>query len=86
MTTDAEIEDTLLRLAGAQGVAKSICPSDVARTIEPRDGAWQPLLSRVRGIAIRLAGAGQIDILRKGKPVPGDDVRGVIRLRLKGSR
>ena len=39
-------------------------------------------MSAVRRVAVRLAQAGRIEILRKGKPVDGVDVRGVIRLRL----
>jgi hypothetical protein len=33
--------------------------------------------------AAQLAQAGRIDILRKGKPIPPQDMRGVIRLRLR---
>jgi hypothetical protein len=36
----------------------------------------------VRQAAIRLAQAGRIEILRKGKPVDPAGVRGVIRLRI----
>jgi hypothetical protein len=35
----------------------------------------------VRRAAAQLAQGGRIEILRKGKPVPPDDMRGVIRLR-----
>jgi hypothetical protein len=79
MRPEAEIAATILRLVEAQGTGKSICPSDVARTLDP---AWQRLMTPVRRAAIGLAVAGRIDILRKGKPVDPVDVRGVIRLRL----
>jgi hypothetical protein len=80
------IKASILDLAAARGPAKSICPSEVARILsgplEP--GQWQSLLTPVRQAAISLAKAGRIDILRKGRPVPPEEVRGVIRLRIKG--
>ena len=42
---------------------------------------WE--LSAVRRAAARLAEAGRIEILRKGKPVPPAEMRGVIRLRIR---
>ncbi len=80
------IEATILDLVAARGIEKSICPSEVARALRPgpqQDG-WQSLMTPVRQAAIRLARAGRIDILRKGRPVAPEDVRGVIRLRSKG--
>ncbi len=44
--------------------------------------AWHRHLSAVRRAAVRLAGLGQVEILRKGKPVAAEAARGVIRLRL----
>ncbi len=75
----ARIEAEILRQTAERGAEKSICPSEVARALDPD---WRTLMTAVRRAAIRLAQAGRIDILRKGKPVPPDDVRGVIRLRL----
>lgn len=80
---DAWIEATILRLAAERGGGKSISPEDAARTLaaEAGDPAWQSLLTPVRRAAMRLAGAGRIDILRKGRAVPPAEARGVIRLR-----
>lgn len=86
MTSNDPIEDSILALTAARGPDKSICPSEVARALRPgteQDG-WQPLMAPVRQAAIRLAQAGRIDILRKGRPVPPGEVRGVIRLRVRG--
>ncbi len=58
---------------------KSICPSEVARGLEPMN--WRPLMGAVRQAAARLSTAGAIDILRKGKPIAPEAMRGVIRLR-----
>ncbi len=75
------IEATLLGLVDARGPEKSICPSEVARALAPE---WQSLMGAVRRVAVRLAQAGRIEILRKGKPVDPAGVRGVIRLRVAG--
>ncbi len=74
------IEAAILRLAEARGPDRSICPSEVARDLEPD---WQRLMTAVRRAAVRLAQAGRIDILRKGRAVPPDGVKGVIRLRIR---
>lgn len=75
------IEETMLRFAGERGVAKSFCPSEVARALggDHPDG-WGPLMQPVRRVAVRLALEGRITILRKGKPVDPNDFRGVYRL------
>ena len=75
----AAIEAAILALATERGPSKSICPSEVARALRPD---WQPLLAEVRRAACRMAAAGQIDILRKGRAVAPVEVKGVIRLRL----
>lgn len=58
---------------------KSICPSEVARGLEPEN--WRPLMGAVRQAAARLCTAGAIDILRKGKPIAPEALHGVVRLR-----
>jgi hypothetical protein len=75
-----EIEARILRLTAARGLDKSICPSEVAREM---GDPWQRHMTLVRQAAVRLARAGKIEVLRKGKPVADlDEVRGVIRLRI----
>jgi hypothetical protein len=79
------IEAEILRQTEARGPDKSICPSEVARALAQggaTDG-WQRFLTAVRRAAIRLADAGRIDILRKGKPIDPAETRGVIRLRIR---
>lgn len=71
----------ILRQTTARGPEKSVCPSEVARALAPGE-AWRGLMGPVRRAAIALAEAGRIEILRKGKPVPPEAVRGVIRLRV----
>lgn len=78
---DAAIEDTMLELVAARGAQKTVCPSEVARALGgPHPDGWGPLMQPVRRVAVRLAHAGRVAILRKGKPVDPDDFRGVYRL------
>jgi hypothetical protein len=83
--TATALEAEILRQVAARGATGSICPTEVARAAAPGDGAeWRGKLSAVRRAAIRLARAGRIDILRKGRPVdPDAEIRGVIRLRAR---
>jgi len=77
----ARIESEILQQVTARGPDVSICPSEVARALDPV--AWRPLLTPVRRAATRLAQTGRIEILRKGRPVdPNAEIKGVIRLRL----
>ena len=73
-------ETAILELLAQRDAGKSICPSEAARVLgEP----WRGHLHAVKQAALRLARAGQIDILRKGRRVEDlDAVRGVIRLRM----
>jgi hypothetical protein len=73
-------DEAILTLAAAKGVASSISPEEAARAVDPEN--WRRRMGDVRSAAIRLAKAGRIAILRKGKPVDPDDFKGVIRLRI----
>jgi len=82
---EARITAEILRQAAQAGPRKTICPSEVAQALAP---VWRSLLTSVRRAAQRLAAEERIDILRKGKPVPLEQVKsgpvkGVIRLRLR---
>jgi hypothetical protein len=80
--SEPAIREAILAQTAARGAEKSICPSEVARALEPED--WQKLMPRIRREAAVLAREGRIDILRKGKPVdPEAEIRGVIRLRVR---
>jgi len=83
MTSTDPAEQAILGLLTSGG-AKSISPSDAARLLSgnPDNDSWRRNLSPIRLAALRLARAGRIDILRKGRPITPDDARGVIRLRL----
>lgn len=75
------IEACMLHLITERGEGKSICPSEVARSLGgDHPDAWGPLMQPVRRVAVKLAHEGRMLILRKGKPVDPADFRGVYRL------
>lgn len=74
------VDDAILSLAAERGARSSICPSEAARAMDAED--WRKHMGEVRGAAVRLAKAGRIVILRKGKPVDPENFKGVIRLRI----
>jgi hypothetical protein len=87
--SNSDLSAEILRRATEAGTGKSICPSEVARAMAPaaanpgEEAPWRGLMTRVRKAALALQEEGRIDILRKGKPVPAEEVRGVIRLRIR---
>lgn len=89
-TSAAPLEEFLI--AHLQGCAPgSADPVAVARAFQAahRPGeadpeAWRRHLSAVKRAALRLAEAGRVEILRKGKVVAPEEARGVIRLRIAG--
>lgn len=78
LAQQAIIEHEIIKQVNARGEGKSICPSEVARALEPEN--WRPLLKKVRVVAARLALAGQISITKKGQPVDPLNFKGVVRL------
>jgi hypothetical protein len=80
----------ILESLAALPADKSISLMDAARAVaetrrKPGDGAelWRRYKQAVRQQAIHLARQGRIDIIRKGVAVDPNDVKGVVRLRLK---
>lgn len=86
MTIDPA-EQIILDVLAARGPQKSICPTDAARALagNPPDESWRRSLAPVKLAAQRLARAGKIEVLRKGKPIDPEVLHGVIRLRLPAS-
>lgn len=76
------IAETILRFVAERGAGKTVCPSEVARELGgPHPENWSPLMQPVRRVAVRMTKAGEVAILRKGKPVEDpDDFRGIYRL------
>ena len=74
------IEASIFEKLSRRDAGKSICPSEVAKDLEPE--RWQRMMPRVRAIAVGLAREGRLVITKKGKPVDPDAFKGVIRLKL----
>jgi len=72
------IEDAIFKALDAAKPGGSIDPSEAARILDPEK--WQRKFKSIRAEAVRLAKAGRLVILRKGKPVDPDDFKGVYRL------
>mmetsp|Transcript_10823 Transcript_10823/g.18303 ORF Transcript_10823/g.18303 Transcript_10823/m.18303 type:complete len:87 (+) Transcript_10823:208-468(+) len=68
-----------------RGVDKTICPSEVARTVGTSE-TWRDLMDLVRDVGCELAREGYIHVTQKGKIVEDpQQVRGPIRYRLVAS-
>lgn len=74
------IEDAIFQALAAAPAGKSIDPADIAKELQPE--RWQRLLPQVRAVAVGLARAGRIVILRHNKPADPDTFKGVWRIRL----
>ena len=77
------VEDAIFDLLAKTPAGKSVSPEDVARAVDPE--GWRRLLPRVRAIAVGLARAERLVILRHNKPADPGDFRGVWRMRLPGT-
>lgn len=73
------IEDTIFGLLSQLAPSQSLDPNRVAKDIDPED--WRRLLGQVKATCIGLSRKGQIEILRKGKPVPAEGLKGLYRIR-----
>lgn len=76
------VEAAILDLATKRGAKKTLCPSEVARALDPD---WRPLLPEVRAAAKRLQAAGRIQATQGGAPVDPVAATGPIRLGLAPS-
>ncbi len=74
------IEAAIFNKLADRDPGKSICPSEVARELQPEQ--WQRMMPKVRGVALGLMRQGRLTITKKGKAVDPNALKGVIRLRL----
>ena len=80
------VEDALFELLEGLPTGKSVTPEQVARAANPVARAanpenWRRVLAQVKGVAVGLARQGRVVILRKGKPVNPEGLKGVYRLK-----
>jgi hypothetical protein len=84
---DLPNQDTLraeiLRMARERDIGKTVCPSEVARSLGGSDEkVWRLLMQPIRRAAITLSDEGRVVIKRKGRPVAPADLKGIYRLSL----
>ena len=72
------MRDAILDLALRRGRERSLCPSEIAKMLEPED--WRALMPEVRKVA---AGMPEIIATQAGREVDPLTARGPIRLRLR---
>ena len=80
MSSPKAIEDAIFTLLSQRNAGKTICPSEVARKLAPKE--WKSLMQPVREAAARLALEGRLVATQKGKKVDALSARGPIRLKL----
>jgi len=79
--SDARVTQAILALLSSRAPDATICPSEVARALEP--SGWRSLMSRVRAAARELARAGVLEIRQGGVRInPNGEFHGPIRLAL----
>lgn len=76
----AEVEAAIFDLLGKVAPGKSVSPEDVACAVDA--AGWRRELGKVRPVAVGLARAGRLVILRHNKPADPDEFKGVWRMRL----
>jgi Protein of unknown function (DUF3253) len=79
--TDKKIAEEIISLLLRRDFGKTICPSEVARSLYPDN--WRDEMEHVRTVARELVKSGKIVITQGGQIMDPDLVKGAIRLRLK---
>ena len=81
MHHDDEIAEVIITLLQSRAEHATICPSEVARALQPVH--WRPLMPQIRAVAATLAGAGQVELRQRGKVIPPfSRIRGALRIAL----
>lgn len=80
--SDDVIASCVLRLLEQRSATASICPSEVARSLEQNEAQWRALMPEVRRVAAALAAAQVIDMTQGDARIdPDSKPEGPIRLR-----
>ena len=77
-----QIASDILTFCQRRAPDKSICPSEVARSVAVSEENWRALMPTVRALARDLARQGQVVVLHGGKSVDEVASKGSIRLAL----
>jgi hypothetical protein len=76
---DRELEGAIEELLATRRRGATICPSEAARLVRPRN--WRGIVERTRCAARRMCARGDFEMLQSGRPVDPSTARGPIRLR-----
>lgn len=76
----AQIRREILAQVRQRGLHKTICPSEVARSLSPHH--WRDLMPQVRDVGISLAEAALIHVTQRGQIVDPKTAKGPIRYRV----
>ncbi len=72
-----------IREIGKHGKESSIDPGTIARQLVGSDpDTWGKVMKPLRPLLVQMAKDGEIEFLRKGKPIAPEELRGVYRLRV----
>lgn len=74
------ISQTILTMATERGADKTVCPSEIARELFPKN--WRKHMQEVRDAAITLQKDGKVIITQKGLQVDVDSIKGPIRIKI----
>ena len=77
--SEQQIRERLLQLVRDRGPEKTICPSEVARSLSADD--WRSLMPQVLAVGLDLADSGAIVVTQKGQIVDPQTAKGPIRYR-----
>ncbi|MFQ3615945.1 MAG: DUF3253 domain-containing protein [Cyanobacteriota bacterium] len=78
------IRECILKQVQQRGPDKSICPSEVARSLGGE--TWRSLMPLVREVGADLAQSGAIVVTQKGIPVDPQTAKGPIRFKQAGDQ
>lgn len=72
------VASTIRKLLQTRGAGKTICPSEVARAIDPE--RFRALMPSVRAVVAKLVAANELVVTQKGKVVDLAIARGPVRV------
>ncbi|MEM6470032.1 MAG: DUF3253 domain-containing protein [Planctomycetota bacterium] len=75
---ETQIRRVIIELCDARGSEKTICPSEVARSID--EEGWRSLMPVVRRVASQLVNRGLVIATQKGELIDIESAKGPIRL------
>jgi hypothetical protein len=76
MVSDDEIRNALLALALQRGPERSLCPSEIARSLS---SDWRPLMAEIRRVGAGLVHEGKLRCTQRGVTAHPLTTKGAIR-------